>query len=82
MRVTGSMIPGRIASTGTAPVALYRDIEALVHPDSNQAMTYANVYSIDSGSNHLQETYLPAIGSPWNSQDLSAKYGTPAGSVI
>jgi hypothetical protein len=27
---------------------------------------------------HLQETYLPAIGDPWSTQDLSAEYGTPA----
>ncbi|WP_194925869.1 hypothetical protein [Catenulispora pinisilvae] len=58
------------------------NIDALVHPDANQAMTYASVYSLDAGSNQLQETYLSAIGSPWRTQSLSIGYGTPAGSVI
>ena len=58
------------------------NIDALVHPDANQAMTYASVYSIDAGSNQLQETYLSAIGSPWRTQSLSVGYGTPAASVI
>ncbi|MBS2554302.1 hypothetical protein KGQ19_46355 [Catenulispora sp. NL8] len=57
-------------------------IDALVHPDANQNMVYASVYSIDSGSNQLQETYLAAIGQAWRSQSLSVGYGTPTASVI
>ena len=39
---------------------------------------YTSVYTVDSSNRHLQETYLPAIGDPWTTQDLSANYGTPA----
>jgi len=49
---------------GTAPVAI-------VH------CGYTSVYTVDGSNKHLQETYLPAIGDPWVSQDLSANYGTP-----
>jgi hypothetical protein len=49
---------------GTSPVAI-------VH------CGYTSVYSVDAGSHDLQETYLPAIGDAWSSQDLSANYGTP-----
>ena len=38
---------------------------------------YSSVYTVDSPNGHLQETYLPAMGGPWSTQDLSAKYGTP-----
>lgn len=38
---------------------------------------YTSVYTADQGSDDLQETYLPALGDPWATQDLSAKYGTP-----
>jgi hypothetical protein len=49
---------------GTAPVAL-------VH------MNFTSVYTIDQGSDQLQETYLDSIGNPWKTQSLSANYGTP-----
>jgi hypothetical protein len=49
---------------GTAPVAL-------VH------MGYTSVYTVDQGSDQLQETYLPAIGDSWSTQSLSANYQTP-----
>ncbi|MFE9423722.1 arabinofuranosidase catalytic domain-containing protein [Kitasatospora sp. NPDC006697] len=52
------------AAPGTAPVAL-------VHMD------FTSVYTVDQGSLHLQETYLPAVGQNWLTQDLSANYGTP-----
>jgi hypothetical protein len=39
---------------------------------------YASVYTIDQSNNHVQETFLPAISDAWTSQDLTAKYGTPA----
>jgi hypothetical protein len=50
---------------GTSPVAI-------VH------CGYTSVYTVDEGGGHLQETYLPAIGGPWSTQDLSANYNTPA----
>jgi hypothetical protein len=60
------------AKYGTPPVAPGTQPEALVH------MNFTSVYTVDSGSGDLQETYLPLIGQAWGTQDLSAKYGTPA----
>jgi hypothetical protein len=37
---------------------------------------YTSVYTVDKSNGDLQETYLTAIGQPWATQDLSAKYGT------
>jgi hypothetical protein len=56
---------------GTPPVAPGTAPEALVH------MNFTSVYTVDQGSDQLQETYLPAIGDPWSTQSLSANYGTP-----
>jgi hypothetical protein len=36
------------------------------------------VRAVDDGSQDLQETYLPALGDPWSTQDLTLKYGAPA----
>jgi hypothetical protein len=52
-------------ASGTQPVALYHT-------------GYTSVYTVDASDDHLQETYLPAVGDPWTTQDLSAAYGTPA----
>jgi hypothetical protein len=60
------------AKYGTPPVARGTHPAALVH------MNFTSVYTVDASNNHLQETYLPTIGDPWNTQDLSANYGTPA----
>jgi hypothetical protein len=49
----------------------------LVHPNASGAMTWTSVYTIDSSKGDLQETYLPAIGDSWTTQNLSANYGTP-----
>jgi hypothetical protein len=49
----------------------------LVHPDASGNLTWTSVYTINEFNDHLQETYLPAIGDAWTTQDLSAKYGTP-----
>jgi hypothetical protein len=59
------------AKYGTPQVAAGIPLTALYHTG------YTSVYTVDSGSFDLQETYLPAIGDPWSTQDLSAKYGTP-----
>jgi hypothetical protein len=56
---------------GTSPVPL-------LHPDATGDLTWTSVYTLDSSTGHLQETYLPAIGDGWTTQDLSALYGTPA----
>ena len=31
---------------------------------------YASVYTVDAGSGDLQETFLPAIGDAWQTQDM------------
>jgi len=59
------------ANYGTPPVAAGTQPVALFHTG------YTSVYTVDTASDHLQETYLPAIGQSWTTQDLSAKYGTP-----
>jgi Alpha-L-arabinofuranosidase B, catalytic len=59
------------ANYGTPPVAPGTQPEALVH------MNYTSVYTVDEGSDDLQETYLASIGDPWGTQNLSTKYGTP-----
>jgi len=48
----------------TSPIALVHD-------------SWTSVYTVDSGSGDLQETYLRALGGPWNSQDLTVNYHTP-----
>ncbi len=55
-------------SANTSPVVVYHS-------------GYTSVYTVDASNNHVQETYLPAIGAPWATQDLSAKYGTPTTNV-
>jgi hypothetical protein len=60
------------AQYGTPAVNYLMSPTAVVHDG------YTSVYTVDEGSDDLQETYLPAIGDPWATQDLSAKYGTPA----
>ncbi|WP_240124266.1 arabinofuranosidase catalytic domain-containing protein [Streptomyces sp. MUM 136J] len=49
----------------------------LLHPDESEAVTWTSVYTVGQFNNHLEESYLPAIGDNWTFQDLSAKYGTP-----
>src|ERR1700678_447296 len=53
---------------GTEPVAI-------VH------CGYTSVYTVDASSGDLQETYLPAIGDAWSTQNLSVNYGTPPTNV-
>jgi hypothetical protein len=52
----------------------------LLHTNTSGDFTWTSVYTIDESSEHLQETYLPAIGDAWTTQDLSANYGTPPAS--
>ena len=47
----------------TSPTAVYHD-------------GFTSVYTVDSNGD-LQETYLPAIGDSWTTQDLTAKYSLP-----
>jgi hypothetical protein len=60
------------AKFGTPAVASGTQPEALVHTN------YTSVYTVDSGSGDLQETYLPLIGQPWTTQNLSANFGVPS----
>ena len=60
---------------GTPPVD--QPVSPLVHYAANGGLTWTSIYSVDSGSLDLQETYLPAIGDHWTTQDLSQLYGTP-----
>jgi Alpha-L-arabinofuranosidase B, catalytic len=53
----------------------------LLHPDTTGALTWTSVYTINEFSDHLDETYLQALGDAWVSQDLSAKYSTPSVAV-
>ena len=64
------------AKYGTNPTT--RSPIALVHPDTSGNLTWSSVYTIDQATNHLRETYFAKIGDPWTTQDLTAKYGTPA----
>ena len=61
---------------GTPPTALTPI--TLLHPDTSGNLTWSSVYTIDESTGDLQETYLPVIGDPWTTQNLSVNYGTPA----
>jgi hypothetical protein len=52
-------------AAGTAPVAVFHD-------------GYTSVFTINAAGHTLQETFLPALGDKWVTQNLSAKYHTPA----
>jgi len=43
----------------------------VVHPDPSGALTWTSVFTINHLDNDLQETYLPAIGDNWTTQDLN-----------
>jgi hypothetical protein len=65
------------AKYGTPQVLAGTSPAALLHPDASGALSWTSVYTADTSSSHLQETYLPRIGDAWSTQDLSANYGTP-----
>ncbi|HEY3953680.1 MAG TPA: arabinofuranosidase catalytic domain-containing protein, partial [Streptosporangiaceae bacterium] len=65
--VVAAHYAGYSGGSGPAPTAG----PAVVHDG------YSSMYTVDASNGHLQETCLPAIGDPWTTQDLSAKYGTP-----
>jgi hypothetical protein len=57
---------------------------ALLHLDQSGGLNWVSVWTINSSSNHLDETYLPALCTPgcapgqgWATQDLSVNPGTP-----
>jgi hypothetical protein len=58
-----SMAGTPVIEPGTSPIAIVHD-------------GYTSVYTV-AENGHLWETYLPVLGGPWYSQDLSAKYLTP-----
>ena len=61
--------------TGATPSAVFHTSGS---DNSGSCPGYTSVYTVDSGSGDLQETYLPITGQPWSTQNLSATYGTPA----
>ncbi len=65
------------ANYGTPAMAAGTSPVVLLHPNASGALTWTSVYTVDTGNDHLQETYLPAVGDSWTTQDLSANYGTP-----
>ena len=60
----------------TAPTTAETPI-VLLHPDATGALTWTSVFTVDEFSDHLKETYLPALGDKWISQDLTGNYHTP-----
>jgi hypothetical protein len=54
--------------TDVTPTAV---VHAAGATGASAACGFTSVYTIDRGSNDLQETYLPLIGQPWLTQDLS-----------
>jgi hypothetical protein len=64
-------------SPGQPPQGTAKSLSALVHYDESGGKTWTSVFSVDDSNGDLQETYLPAVGQPWATQDVSAKYGTP-----
>ena len=74
---TGGTLPGTPDTTTTPTAAVHTAGAAGASPGCG----YTSVYTVDEGSQDLQETYLPDAGFPgdsWLTQDLSAKYHTPA----
>jgi hypothetical protein len=63
---------------GTNTVAPFPSPSALVHYDTSGGLTWTSVFTVDFANGHVRETYLPAIGGSWSTQDLSAKYLTPS----
>jgi surface antigen len=59
------------AHYGTPPVAPFTSPAALYHTG------YTSVYTVNAADYTLQETFLSAIGQPWATQNMSAKFGTP-----
>jgi len=60
------------AETSGPPVDQAASPSAVVHSG------YTSVFTVDAGDDHLQETYLSAIGDNWATHDLSEMAGTPA----
>jgi hypothetical protein len=71
---TGGTLPGTPDTTVT-PTAVVHTAGAT---GAAAACGFTSVYTVDQSNSDLQETYLPAIGGPWTTQNLSANYGTPA----
>jgi len=46
----------------------------LVHYAANGALTWTSLFTVDAANADLRETYLPAIGDNWTTQNLTQKY--------
>lgn len=58
----------------------YQDTPQVLPGTSPVAIThcgYTSVFTVDSNTHDLQETYLAAIGGPWATHDLTVDYQTP-----
>ena len=61
------------------PTAQPPSLEAGLHyDDTGGGLTWTSLFTIDASNGHVRETYLPAIGDLWSTQDVTAQYGTPA----
>jgi hypothetical protein len=47
-------------------------LTALLHYDTSGGLTWTSVYSFDTGTGDVQESYLPVMGDSWSTQDLTA----------
>jgi hypothetical protein len=56
-----------VPQTGVTP-------SPLVHYDFNGALTWTSLFTVDAANSDLRETYLPAIGDNWTTQNLTQKY--------
>ena len=65
-------------SAGSQVVAPFPSPSAVVHYDTSGGLTFTSVFTVDYSSGDVRETYLPVMGDLWSTQDLTAKYHTPA----
>jgi hypothetical protein len=61
--------------TPTTPAG---SLTALLHYDTGGGLTWTSVFTRNVSNGDQQETYLPAMGDSWFTQDLTKQYGTPA----
>jgi hypothetical protein len=74
--IGGSWATHDLTEIGKAPVPSQRPA-ALLHYDADGGLTWISVFSASLSSGHLEETYLPAIGDTWTTQDLGAQVTAP-----
>jgi hypothetical protein len=76
-------LPGIGQSWSTQDLTtVYGTPAAAGSPAVQQHDGFVSVFTINAGNNHLQETYLSAIGQPWASHDLTAGVGSPMAAAV